>query len=589
MGKKFEIGVNDLKTLYPLIAAEFHPTKNGDLTPDNVAAKSHKKVWWLCSKGHEWESIVSNRTGQGRGCPYCVGQKVLVGENDLASVNPELAKEWNYARNAGLEPTDVTAGSKKRVWWKCAEGHEWQAIIKSRNYYGTKCPYCPNTRTVIVTKGVNDFASKYPKLAKDWHPTKNGELTPEDVPYASGKKAWWVCKNGHEYQMIISNKAKGRGCPICSRRRRTSFPEQAFYYYIKQIYPDAINSYRDIFEGGMELDIYIPSIQTGIEYDGKIFHNSKTNMLRDAKKYQICKQHGIRLIRIVDVMDKTVLTKSDRQVHIISQSETHLQSAIIDLIYHLGRLSDVDINLKRDRLKILEYLESMDVSLESEFPEIAKEFNQERNGNLKPSFFHPGSNERVWWKCLKCGHEWKAAISDRTGEDKNGCPICAKYIGGEKRRLNIVKQKGGLTETHPQLLESWNYEKNSISPDEVSSGSGKKVWWKCNMGHEWQGQICHATERGLNCPYCANKRILRGFNDLATINPDLALEWHPTKNTDMTPYSIGAGSGKKAWWKCSKCGYEWQAVIVSRNSGTGCPKCSNERKKGNKYAVKRKW
>lgn len=97
-------GINDIKTLYPGLCKEWHPTKNGTLKPEEVAAKSHKMIWWQCARGHEWETIVSNRTGQGRGCPYCAGQKPIVGENDLATVNPELAQEWNYEKNQGLTP-----------------------------------------------------------------------------------------------------------------------------------------------------------------------------------------------------------------------------------------------------------------------------------------------------------------------------------------------------------------------------------------------------------------------------------------------------------------------------------------------------
>lgn len=584
---KVKEGINDLKTLYPDIAAELHPTKNGELTPSRIAGKSHQIVWWVCDKGHEWDAMVSNRTGLGRGCPYCTGQKVLIGYNDLATINPSLASEWNTEKNGDLKPTDVTVGSKKEVWWKCAEGHEWKAIIKSRNYYGTKCPYCPNTSTIIVTKGINDFASRYPEHAKYWHPTKNGDLTAADVSFGSGKKVWWLCKNGHEYKMTIYDKSKGKGCPVCLRRRRTSFPEQAFFYYIRQAYPDAINSYRDIFDHGMELDIYIPSIKLGIEYDGKAFHKNITNMIRDSRKYQICKNNNIQLIRIVDAMDSSILTRYDRVIRIVNESNRYLQSAIIELLFHLGKISEIDVNLKRDRLKILEYLESLDVSLESEYPEIAKEFHPTKNGSLLASYFHPGSNEKVWWKCSNCNHDWLAAISDRTGPDKNGCPVCSKKIGSKKRINTYIEQKGSLAETHPDILSMWDYEKNAVLPTEVTAGSGKKVWWKCDLGHSWESLIDHVTRRNQKCPYCQNKRVLHGFNDLATVNPSLANEWHYDKNGALKPTMVVAGSGKKVWWKCSVCSHEWQATVASRNSGNGCAKCAAKRMEGNKHALKK--
>ena len=86
----------------------------------------------------------------------------------------------------------------------------------------------------------------------------------------------------------------GTNCPICFKGRQTSFAEQAFYFYIKKVYPDAINSYRDIFNNGMELDIYIPSIRLGIEYDGEAWHK-ESNFERELKKFQICQEHNIKL------------------------------------------------------------------------------------------------------------------------------------------------------------------------------------------------------------------------------------------------------------------------------------------------------
>ena len=105
---------------------------------------SGKKVWWKCDKGHEWQATMSSRN-QGHGCPYCSGQKVIKGENDLQTVNPTLAKEWNYEKNNGLTPADVTPSNDKKVWWKCKKGHEWQATISNRNS-GNGCPVCNSER-----------------------------------------------------------------------------------------------------------------------------------------------------------------------------------------------------------------------------------------------------------------------------------------------------------------------------------------------------------------------------------------------------------------------------------------------------------
>ncbi|WP_026521133.1 zinc-ribbon domain-containing protein [Butyrivibrio sp. VCB2001] len=576
-GKKILSGYNDLATHFPKLLYEWNYSKN-IIKPSEVACYSSKKVWWVCSNGHEWETKISDRTRQGHGCPYCAGQKTIIGETDLSTTHPSFASEWNYVKNGSLTPHDVSYGSNKCVWWKCANNHEWKATIKLRTYTNSKCPYCNSNNTIVSNTGKKDLASVYPDLVQFWHPTKNTHATPETTPYGSGKRIWWICKNGHEYQMAVYNMTKGKGCPICSRRRRTSFPEQAFYYYLKQVFPDAINSYKGDFSRGMELDIYIPSQRTGIEYDGKIYHRSHQNLLRDAKKYQLCKEKGIQLIRIIDIENDSPIIRYDHAIKLLNQSDMVLENTICELLYHLGKLSEVNVNITRDKFKILEYLGALDKSLESEFPEIASEFSRTKNGNLRASFFHPGSNEKVWWTCSKCGHEWKAAISDRTGEDKNGCPVCSKQICGAKHHDYVLKSKGSFADNHPELLEKWNYKKNTVLPTEVVSGSSQKIWWTCEKGHEWASSIGHVSERGCNCPFCTNKRVLAGYNDLASTNPDLVSEWDFKKNGDLTPTNVSAGSSKKAWWICRTCGNSWQSVIHTRNKGVGCPKCAEEKK-----------
>ena len=124
----------------PEIAKEWNYEKNGNLKPEHFAANSHKKVWWKCSKGHEWQATIKDRNN-GNGCPYCSSKIVLKGFNDLQTVNPALAKEWNYERNNGLSPADVMPNSDKKVWWICSKGHEWQALIGNR-HKGNGCPQC---------------------------------------------------------------------------------------------------------------------------------------------------------------------------------------------------------------------------------------------------------------------------------------------------------------------------------------------------------------------------------------------------------------------------------------------------------------
>lgn len=120
---------------------EWHYEKN-EISPSQISPKSHKRVWWRCSKGHEWESVLSNRTSLNTGCPFCAGNNTIEGVNDLQTLFPEIAAEWHQTKNGNLKPTDYSAGSTVKVWWKCDRGHEWQAIINNRTGKNSGCPIC---------------------------------------------------------------------------------------------------------------------------------------------------------------------------------------------------------------------------------------------------------------------------------------------------------------------------------------------------------------------------------------------------------------------------------------------------------------
>lgn len=218
-GKRLTPGENDLATTHPELAQEWHPIKNHILKPDNVVAGTHQKVWWLCKYGHEWQAEVNSRTS-GTGCPVCSGREAIPGETDLASVCPEVARDWHPTKNGALRPDKVTAYSNKKVWWVCENGHEWQTAINNRTQKGRKHTYCPYCTGRKVLEGFNDLATQNPDLAAQWHPTKNKELTPNQVTSGSNKKVWWICEKGHEWQAVVWTRKTGAGCRICVGKGR---------------------------------------------------------------------------------------------------------------------------------------------------------------------------------------------------------------------------------------------------------------------------------------------------------------------------------------------------------------------------------
>lgn len=266
---------------------QWHPEKNMDVTPELVSSCSHKRAWWRCEKGHVWQARINSRF-HGVGCPVCANKVILVGDNDLGFTHPHISEQWHPVKNGDLTPQMVFAGSRRKVWWRCGSGHEWQASILSRTA-GSGCPVCSNKK---IVSGVNDLASAYPELGKQWLSEKNNPLQADEVSVYSNRRVWWQCELGHQWQAVIARRTGyGNGCPYCTGKK----------------------------------------VLTGFN------------------------------------------------------------------------------------------------DLATRLPEIAKEWHPTLNGELTPGQVTNGSRKRVWWQCAD-GHIWKAMVYSRTGTRKTGCPVCAGKV-----------------------------------------------------------------------------------------------------------------------------------------------------------------
>lgn len=342
----------------------------------------------------------------------------------------DLLAEWYLEKNGNLRPQDVSYGSKAKIWWRCGKGHEWTAAVYARSTGGSCCPYCKGRRP---WPGENDLATLYPHLAAQWHPEKNGSLTPQDVTAGSHYKIWWRCEEGHEWKSLVTSRVRGTGCPVCRNRR---------------------------------IDVSVNDLAT-----------------------------------------------------------TH--------------------------------------------PDLAAEWHPEKNGDHRPSDFVAGSARKVWWRCGR-GHEWQAVIMARTGDRKQGCPVCSGK--------SVAEGENDLATLFPGLSSQWHPEKNgSLTPKAVTAYSNRRVWWRCEKGHEWQAAVASRSGSNCGCPVCTGRQVLAGFNDLATVQPKIAAQWAVDMNGSLMPQMVTAGSSKKVWWRCSD-GHVWKAVISSRTGPRkhGCPVCAGQ-------------
>ena len=487
-------------------------------------------------------------------------------------------KEWDWEANVGLDPNKITCGSGKKAWWICSKGHTYlQRIYQRTAKQG--CPYCAGQKILV---GFNDLKTENPRLASEWHPTKNGNLKPTDVYVNSRTKVWWQCPIGHEYQAVVRDRTSGTNCPICASRHRTSFPEQAIFYYAKKLWPNTLNKYKDYFKDGMEFDIYIPELKTAIEYDGSAWHKTDSAHKRELRKYEFCKKHKIYLIRVKENTQKIWTDTADKILCVTKTKKRNyfvLKQVICKLLNSTCKIKQ-EIDIEKDENKILSnYLSKIDNSLKDTRPDVAAKWHPTKNGNLTPDMFTKDSHYEAWWKCPDCGKGWKRKIQGMT-QNINGCPVCSKIQIGETKRKISVQQKGSLAEKMPELAKEWHKTRNgSLKPTDVTAGSNEKAWWQCSKcGYEWQTRVVSRGLKHSGCPCCAGQKVLRGVNDLATVHPELVKEWHKTKNGNLRPTDVVAGTHKKVWWKCSKCANEWEAEIVSRVNGRGCSICAKSKK-----------
>lgn len=618
-----------LKKDFPNIYKIWNHERNSDngLTFDEITPGSGRKVWWRCEHGHEWEAIVCNVVGKNSGCPYCSGLKAIRGTNDLVTINPKLANEWNCDKNGDLKPEDYTSGSGKKVWWKCEKGHEWQAVISSRNS-GVGCPYCAGRK---VLKGFNDIATTNPDILNEWDYDKNA-ISPFEVSFGSEKIVWWKCEHGHEWQAMVGDRVRGRGCPICS--------------------------HRQILHGKNTIDATNPSFVKMWNYE----------------------KNG-------DLKPSDIVSGSGKLVWWKCEHGHEWEAAPYNIIKGQG----CPYCSNRQVLAGFNDLETLN-------PDIAKEWNYERNGELKPSDVISGSTKIVWWKCHK-GHEWQARIYSRN--QNHSCPFCSLYkitsvpekavafylikngidieenkkidgmksvdiylpkekiaieydgqyyhtnidrdleknkicedlgikllrirepklpqlnsssidyaidkidnnyaylrgaiewvfqqIGIKYDRIDISEEiqdilnyynkreiDNSIVNTHPEIAKEWDYEKNTVRIDTISRGSELKVWWKCSKcGYEWQQSVITRCSGSGKCPRCASLRLIAGHNDLASTRKDLLKIWNYEKN-DILPSEISAGSNRTVWWRC-KIGHEWKASAHNVSKGEGCPYCAGKR------------
>lgn len=230
-GKQCQTGENDCATTHPEVAKEFISSKTGN-TPETVTHGSKEIALWQCPDvpHHKFEATFNAKTRERnpQRCPFCGFKQLDSGFNDLETKFPDLVGTFDLAANHPIRPREVIAGGTKKWFWKCPkDGHQWLATLSERSSRG--CGACAG-KVVIV--GVNDLATKNPKLAAEWHPTFNGDLKPSDVTWSAGRMVVWQCSTSadHVWHALVSNRSTNNGCPFCASPAFKRDKPAIFYY-----------------------------------------------------------------------------------------------------------------------------------------------------------------------------------------------------------------------------------------------------------------------------------------------------------------------------------------------------------------------
>ncbi len=436
--------------------------------PSLVAAGSHSKLNWKCNKGHIWLAAVQDRSRRGAGCPICIGKKVLIGYNDLATLNPEVASEAD-----GWDPTTVTIGSSRKFQWICSKSHTWVASVVSRTN-GSKCSVC-NGRQIEV--GFNDLETKFPKIAQEadgWDP--------KTVTIGSGKKLGWKCEFGHKWEAAVNSRtSRNFGCPYCSNQS-VLIGYNDFATTHPELLDQLINSDGTDFVAG--------STTKNLEWKCNLGHQFKMRpQERTVKGYGCPICSGRQVLAGFNDLKTTHPNIAVEAYGFDPETLTAGSNTSIEWKCSNGHIFKAPPHQRTGRSSGCAVCSGDQINIgvndfETTDPGLALEAF-----GWDPKTVTRSSNKKREWKC-KLGHVWTASLNSRTNM-QSGCPVC-----DNRKRLSGYNDLLTLFPEIATQADGWD-------PSQVLAGTHKKYGWICTEGHKWSSVLKDRTSRGDGCPSCS--------------------------------------------------------------------------------------
>ena len=465
--------------------------------------------------------------------PRSSPRKIVIGLTDLATTHPDLCREAD-----GWDPSQFSAGMARKQWWRCANNHRWQARIQHRAT-GAGCPFCSGQKAFV---GETDLATTHPQIAStafEWNPT--------EFVAGSAKKQNWVCSEGHVYEARILARVAGLTCTVCSNHqvlsgfndlesRNPEFAKQANGWDPKTVLYSSSKRMSWKCSKGHEWEV---SVVSRIKYNSGCPYCSGHRVIKGETDLLTLEPE---LAREAFGWDPSLLKPGSASKMNWKCSLGHIYKATLNARTRKNGRRGCPFCSGR---KVLAGFND----IRTTHPEKAK-----MAFGWDPSEFSFGMVKKLNWKCPE-GHEW-TSTPNTVCSGTYGCPVCANLV--------IRFHVNDLQTLNPKLAE----QANGWDPTKYGASSNRIMSWKCLLGHTWNASIVNRNLKNTNCPICAGQRVWRGFNDLQTKYPDIALQaegWDPSV--------ILAGGETKRLWRCDN-GHIWRASISNRIRGTGCPSCA---------------
>jgi hypothetical protein len=556
----------------------------------------------------------------------------------LIDANAPFIDEWHSDRNHPLLPQHVSPKTKKKVWWKCrACSHEWEARVESRWRNG--CPECGKRKNIESRRKhwvlkANSLEETHPELAKQWHP-KN-ELFANQVTSGSSESVMWLCDKGHEWKNNPANRVRSNlSCPVCSGKRLSvnTLPNQLTQEFAIDLNPDVSLTQLTLGSG--------KKIWWRCE-SGHVWKTTLSSRARENRNCPYCAGQKSTSDRNLAVDDPSLAAQWDYTKNGSLTPQEFLSGSGKKIWWNCKYNHSWQATISnRNKGTGCPFCENKAVGNDNNLavlrPELAAQWNLNKNAPLTPNQFVPGSGAKVWWKC-KRGHEWQAIIASRASYDSQ-CPHCrAPTSRIEIRVLSELEAVFGEVKWRqkidgsecdvflPQLgicieVDGYPWHKNKLLADVKKTKKFEALGYivirlrdnelpfilgnvhyfkdreepigpiKCLVKNIAEIAIKDARVISRAVSYVRDEKYwaekayhnrlndldwLRGRPSISHTHPKLIMEWDNNLNADLDPNAFSSGSNMSVWWRCTN-NHHWKAAINNRANGSGCPYCSNTR------------